>query len=115
MQGCGCAGEHGDTAEKPDELDDGRGITAGRAGFTSGTHDLLLVVQRYEAAAGGASTPLTPYLPVLVAIDAVLPATVVAVVSGATVKLTSLCVPAQAAPGWAGCPTTVQAVAATGF
>jgi chitosanase len=50
-------------------LDDGRGITAGRAGFTSGTHDLLQVVQRYEAMAGS-STPLGRYLPALQAIDA---------------------------------------------
>lgn len=50
-------------------LGDGRGITAGRAGFTSGTHDLLLVVQRYDAAAGGEPTALSPYLPALIAID----------------------------------------------
>jgi chitosanase len=51
------------------DIGDGRGITAGRAGFTSGTHDLLLVVQRYEASAGGERTPLTEYLPALIAID----------------------------------------------
>src|SRR5690349_2974768 len=34
-------------------LGDGRGITAGRAGFTSATGDLLLVVQRYTAAVPG--------------------------------------------------------------
>ena len=50
-------------------LDDGRGITAGRAGFTSGTHDLLLVVQRYEQIAG-TETPLSRYLPALRRIDA---------------------------------------------
>jgi len=49
-------------------LDDGRGITAGRAGFTSGTHDLLLVVRRYEQIAGG-STPLSRYVRPLTAID----------------------------------------------
>ncbi|MEJ2887959.1 chitosanase [Actinomycetospora aeridis] len=49
-------------------LGDGRGITAGRAGFTSGTHDLLLVVRRYEQAAGG-STPLTKYVRPLTRID----------------------------------------------
>ncbi|MHC1560588.1 chitosanase [Actinomycetospora sp. C-140] len=49
-------------------LDDGRGITAGRAGFTSGTHDLLLVVARYEQVAG-APTPLSRYLPALRTID----------------------------------------------
>lgn len=50
-----------------ERLDDGRGITAGRAGFTSGTHDLLLVVQRYRRAAG--ETPLGRYLPALTAVD----------------------------------------------
>ncbi|MFC5140691.1 chitosanase [Actinomycetospora rhizophila] len=50
-------------------LGDGRGITAGRAGFTSGTHDLLLVVRRYEQTAGG-STPLTRYVRPLTRIDA---------------------------------------------
>jgi chitosanase len=50
-------------------LGDGRGITAGRAGFTSGTHDLLLVVRRYEQAAGG-TTPLTRYVRPLTRIDA---------------------------------------------
>jgi chitosanase len=30
-----------------EDIDDGRGITAGRAGFTSGTGDLLAVIQRY--------------------------------------------------------------------
>ncbi|WP_328305234.1 chitosanase [Actinomycetospora sp. NBC_00405] len=49
-------------------LDDGRGITAGRAGFTSGTHDLLLVVQRYAATAGN-DTAVSRYLPALRAID----------------------------------------------
>ena len=29
-------------------INDGRGMTAGRAGFTSGTGDLLLVVERYQ-------------------------------------------------------------------
>ena len=52
------------------DIGDGRGITAGRAGFTSGTHDLLLVVRRYEESAGGDPTPLTGYLPALTAIDA---------------------------------------------
>ncbi|WP_433783333.1 chitosanase [Actinomycetospora sp. CA-101289] len=52
------------------DLDDGRGITAGRAGFTSGTHDLLLVVQRYEELAAGQRTPLTRYLAPLRRIDA---------------------------------------------
>ena len=52
------------------DIGDGRGITAGRAGFTSGTHDLLLVVRRYEESAGGEQTPLTGYVPALTAIDA---------------------------------------------
>jgi chitosanase len=51
-----------------EQLGDGRGITAGRAGFTSGTHDLLLVVRRYEQGAGG-STPLTKYVRPLTRID----------------------------------------------
>jgi chitosanase len=42
-------------------LGDGRGITAGRAGFTSGTGDLVLVVRDYVAARPG--TPLAAYLP----------------------------------------------------
>jgi chitosanase len=53
-----------------EDLGDGRGITAGRAGFTSGTHDLLLVVQRYAELAAGRRTPLTRYLPALRRIDA---------------------------------------------
>ena len=32
-----------------EHLDDGRGYTAGRAGFTTATGDLLLVVERYVA------------------------------------------------------------------
>ena len=46
-----------------DNLDDGRGYTAGRAGFTSGTGDLLLVVQRYAQLAAG--NALEKYLPAL--------------------------------------------------
>ncbi|GAA4915642.1 chitosanase [Actinomycetospora succinea] len=49
-------------------LGDGRGITAGRAGFTSGTHDLLLVVRRYEQIAGP-QNPLHRYLQPLTRID----------------------------------------------
>lgn len=49
-------------------LGDGRGITAGRAGFTSGTHDLLLVMRRYEQIAGTA-TPLHRYVKPLTRID----------------------------------------------
>jgi chitosanase len=48
-------------------LKDGRGITAGRAGFTTGTHDLLQVVQRYTANMPG--NTLAQYLPALKAVD----------------------------------------------
>jgi chitosanase len=44
-----------------EELGDGRGITAGRAGFTSGTGDLLRVVRDYVAARP--ATALSAYLP----------------------------------------------------
>ena len=43
-----------------ERLDDGRGYTAGRVGFTSGTGDLYLVVQRYAARAPRA--PLAAFL-----------------------------------------------------
>jgi len=46
-----------------ENIGDGRGLTAGRAGFTSATGDLLLLVRRY-----GAASPhnvLAPYLPCL--------------------------------------------------
>lgn len=42
-------------------LGDGRGITAGRAGFTSATGDMLIVVQRYTARVP--DNPLAPYIP----------------------------------------------------
>jgi chitosanase len=42
-------------------LDDGRGYTAGRAGFTSATGDLLEVAEQYSAAVPG--NPLEPLLP----------------------------------------------------
>jgi chitosanase len=50
-----------------EDIGDGRGITAGRAGFTSGTGDLLEVVHRYTAAAPG--NPLAGYLPALEQVD----------------------------------------------
>lgn len=50
-----------------EELDDGRGITAGRAGFTSATGDLVLVVRRYVTLVP--ASPLARYLPVLEALD----------------------------------------------
>jgi chitosanase len=46
-----------------EELGDGRGITAGRAGFTSATGDLLAVVERYVDEEPG--SPLGGYLPAL--------------------------------------------------
>jgi hypothetical protein len=42
-------------------LNDGRGYTAGRAGFCTGTGDLLDVVERYTAEVPG--NPLAPFLP----------------------------------------------------
>jgi chitosanase len=42
-------------------LGDGRGVTAGRAGFTSGTNDLCEVVQKYVAKKP--SSPLKQFLP----------------------------------------------------
>jgi chitosanase len=50
-----------------ENVGDGRGITAGRAGFTSGTGDLLLLIRRYTEA-----TPdnvLAPYIPSLEAVN----------------------------------------------
>ncbi|MDD3732823.1 MAG: chitosanase [candidate division Zixibacteria bacterium] len=44
-----------------ENLDDGRGITAGRAGFTSATGDMLTVVERYTHLVPG--NPLAVYLP----------------------------------------------------
>lgn len=46
-----------------ESLGDGRGITAGRAGFTTGTGDLYEVVKRYSDAVP--DNPLQQYLPVL--------------------------------------------------
>ena len=46
-----------------ERLDDGRGFTAGRVGFTTGTGDLYLVVQRYTARVPG--NPLAEFLPAL--------------------------------------------------
>src|SRR5882724_9316825 len=42
-------------------LEDGRGLTAGRAGFTTATGDLVLVVERYVSRVP--DTPLKHYLP----------------------------------------------------
>jgi chitosanase len=46
-----------------EDLGDGRGVTAGRAGFTSATGDLLAVVERYTEDEPGA--PLADFLPAL--------------------------------------------------
>jgi chitosanase len=50
-----------------ENIRDGRGLTAGRAGFTSGTGDLLLVVRRYTEAKP--SNGLAPYIPALEAVN----------------------------------------------
>jgi chitosanase len=50
-----------------ENIGDGRGITAGRAGFTSATGDLLLMVRRYSAAKP--DNVLVPYLPALEAVN----------------------------------------------
>ena len=47
-----------------DALPDGRGYTAGRSGFTSGTGDLLEVIHRYESK--GPSTSVWPHLSKLI-------------------------------------------------
>lgn len=52
-----------------EKLDDGRGITAGRAGFTSGTSDLLMVVERYSKETANPNSPLLHFLPALKAVD----------------------------------------------
>jgi chitosanase len=44
-----------------ENLDDGRGITAGRAGFTSATGDMLIVIERYTQLVP--DNPLAVYLP----------------------------------------------------
>jgi chitosanase len=44
-------------------IQDGRGYTAGRAGFTSGTGDMLLVVEEYTTTVP--NNVLAPYLPAL--------------------------------------------------
>ena len=44
-----------------ENIEDGRGFTAGRAGFTTATADLLEVVERYTKDFG--DNPLSPFLP----------------------------------------------------
>jgi len=50
-----------------ENIGDGRGITAGRAGFTSSTGDLLLVVRRYIEVEP--DSVLAPYVPALEAVN----------------------------------------------
>ncbi|MDX6363924.1 MAG: chitosanase [Streptomyces sp.] len=50
-----------------EDIDDGRGYTAGIIGFCTGTHDLLVLVERYTADHPG--NRLARYLPALRAVD----------------------------------------------
>jgi chitosanase len=50
-----------------ENIGDGLGITAGRAGFTSNTGDLLLLVRRYTEMKP--DNPLAPYIPALEAVE----------------------------------------------
>jgi chitosanase len=50
-----------------EDLDDGRGITAGRAGFCTGTHDALAVIELYATLQPDA--PILAYLPELRRLD----------------------------------------------
>ncbi|HUS26046.1 MAG TPA: chitosanase [Nevskiaceae bacterium] len=50
-----------------ENLNDGRGITAGRAGFTSGTHDLKMVVDKYTEKSP--RNPLARYRKALATVD----------------------------------------------
>lgn len=50
-----------------EDIDDGRGYTAGIIGFCSGTGDMLELVQAYTATEPG--NPLATYLPALEAVD----------------------------------------------
>ncbi|MGW6011220.1 chitosanase [Streptomyces sp. NPDC055210] len=50
-----------------EDIDDGRGYTAGIIGFTTGTHDLLVLVERYTKAHPG--NALARYLPALRKVD----------------------------------------------
>lgn len=47
--------------------DENRGYTGGIVGFTSKTHDMLLLVRRYDAAVP--NNPLSPYIGALTAVD----------------------------------------------
>jgi chitosanase len=50
-----------------ENIEDGRGLTAGRAGFTSATGDLLLLIRRYTELRPG--NGLAPHLPALEAVN----------------------------------------------
>lgn len=50
-----------------EDIDDGRGYTAGIIGFTTGTHDLLVLVERYTKSHPG--NALARYLPALREVD----------------------------------------------
>jgi chitosanase len=50
-----------------ENIRDGRGLTAGRAGFTSATGDLLLLIRRYTELRPG--NGLAPYIPALEAVN----------------------------------------------
>jgi chitosanase len=50
-----------------EDIGDGRGYTGGLIGFTSGTADMLLLVQNYTTAEP--DNPLAPFLPALHAVD----------------------------------------------
>lgn len=50
-----------------EDIGDDRGYTGGLVGFTSGTHDMLMLVERYTDASP--ENPLAPFLPALRAVD----------------------------------------------
>ncbi|GAB3401246.1 chitosanase [Schumannella luteola] len=50
-----------------EDIGDGRGYTGGIIGFTSGTHDMLELVQYYASVAPG--NPLEPFIPALIDVD----------------------------------------------
>lgn len=50
-----------------EDIGDGRGYTGGIIGFTSGTHDMLALVEHYTSVK--ANNPLAAYLPALRAVD----------------------------------------------
>ena len=50
-----------------ENIHDGRGFTAGRAGFTTGTHDAYEVIKKYSAKKH--SNPLAKFLPELEKLD----------------------------------------------